>query len=259
MTEDLISIVTPVYNGADTLRATVASVRAQTLGAWEHLVVDDGSQDESWELIRELASEDQRLRPIRSPRNQGVSSARNQALEAARGRYVAFIDADDGWLPEKLERQRAFMEREGAAFSFTDYRMLTDDGRLGRRVSGPARIGWWRHHCTRHIACLTVMIDRAAVTSLRFDGRADHLYCEDFLLWSSVIRSAGPARRCAHDLARYRVASGSRSSDGRRAASGVWRAYRELEGLGAPTSAALFTAYAVHAAYKRWRFAPGRT
>src|SRR5580700_5420680 len=99
----LVSIITPVYNAARWLRETLDCVRAQTLTDWEHMLVDDGSTDDSVAVIEAAVREDKRFRLIRTPQNAGPSNARNLALEAARGRYIALLDADDLWLEKKLE------------------------------------------------------------------------------------------------------------------------------------------------------------
>ena len=107
----LVSIITPVYNAAPWLRETLASVRAQTLTDWEQILVDDGSSDNSVAIAEAAAKQDARFRLIRTPQNMGPSSARNLAIEAARGRFIAFLDADDYWEPHKLSRQLDLLER----------------------------------------------------------------------------------------------------------------------------------------------------
>jgi len=108
MSEPTVSVITPAYNAAQTLRACVDSIRAQSLSDWEHIIVDDGSTDSTWDLLNKLAEEDSRLQIMRQA-NAGQGKARNVAIEKARGRYIALLDADDRSLPERLELQVAFL------------------------------------------------------------------------------------------------------------------------------------------------------
>ena len=116
MTESapVVSVVMPVFNAACTLSAAVASVRAQTLAMWEMLLIDDASTDASWPLIQELAAHDQRIRTARLPVNAGPAAARNRGLELARGRWIALLDADDAYLPDRLLVLTALAEEAGA-------------------------------------------------------------------------------------------------------------------------------------------------
>src|SRR5690349_24440198 len=113
-----VSVVMPAFNAEATIASAVASVRRQTRGDWELVVVDDGSADRTAALAEMAAALDRRIRVIRQ-RNQGVSAARNAGIEAATGRYLAFLDADDTWLPGKLQRQVSFMSAGERAFSVT--------------------------------------------------------------------------------------------------------------------------------------------
>jgi len=113
-----VSIITPVYNAASWLPATIASVRAQTLADWEQLLVDDGSTDDSIAIIQSAAAQDPRHRLLRTPMNSGPSAARNLALDSAQGRFIAFLDADDLWLPEKLAQCVEWMTSHSYSFIY---------------------------------------------------------------------------------------------------------------------------------------------
>ena len=105
----MVSIITPCHNAADTIAETIESVLAQTYQNWEMIVVDDCSTDNSLQIVEEYCEKDPRIKTIRLDRNGGPAKARNAATEAAKGRYIAFLDGDDMWLPEKLQRQLDFM------------------------------------------------------------------------------------------------------------------------------------------------------
>src|SRR3954447_20503767 len=138
----LVSVITPAYRAARFIEQTIASVRAQTFQDWEMLVVDDASTDGTAELVARLAEADPRVHLYRKPVQSGASASRNLAIEAARGRWLAFLDSDDMWLPDKLERQLAFAKRSGSAFLYGGFRRISEDGsRVGRLLSVPSRIG----------------------------------------------------------------------------------------------------------------------
>ena len=157
----LVSVVTPVWNAAATLRATVASVRAQTLPDWELTLVDDASTDGSREIARALAAEDARIRLLVRERNGGAAAARNDAIRAARGRLVAFLDADDRWYPEKLARQAEFMAGHGHALVFSAYRRVDAAGRPLGVVRPPPRVSREQLLRGNVIGCLTAVYDSA--------------------------------------------------------------------------------------------------
>ena len=110
----LVSIIVPVYNAGFYIEETIAMVRSQTYENWELILVDDCSKDDGRRKIEGLLSEDKRIRLIAKPVNEGAARARNTGINAAAGRYIAFLDADDVWLPDKLERELSFMEEKQA-------------------------------------------------------------------------------------------------------------------------------------------------
>ena len=119
----MISIVTPVYNAAAFIRQTMEMVQAQTYTDWELILVDDGSKDESCKRIEDYLKEkpDERIRLIKKGKNEGAALTRNRGIKEAKGRYIAFLDADDVWLNHKLQRQMEFMEEMDAGFVFSAY------------------------------------------------------------------------------------------------------------------------------------------
>jgi teichuronic acid biosynthesis glycosyltransferase TuaG len=248
----LVSIITPAHNAARFLERLVACVQQQREVSYEHVIVNDASTDDTASRLQQLAAIDPRIRVIHCSQNVGVVMARNLAIAEARGRFLAFLDADDVWLSEKLRCQTEFMLRTGAAISYTDYRFMSEDGKLiGRRLCGPRRIGWHLHHMTRYLGCLTVMVDRKKCPGFSFGTVSPEYRAEDFLAWSHLIREHGYAYRCPHDLARYAVVANSRSSNGTRAARSVWRLYREVEHLPVLPATFYFVAYALFASCKR--------
>lgn len=248
----LISVITPVYNAAKFLPRLFDSVKKQRGVTFEHILVDDGSTDDSLQIMKILAAGNPTIKIIGLPKNRGPVVARNIAIGEAKGRYLSFLDADDYWLPEKSLAQSQFMEATGAAISFTDCRYISEDGELvGRLLSGPNKIGWSSHHMTRYLACLTIMVNREKCKDFTFPDISPSYRAEDFLAWSSILLTYDYALRCPHDLARYSVVLNSRSSNYRRNAASVWKLYRVVEKLPMLNAVAYYVLYAVFGMFKR--------
>ena len=204
---DLVSIVMPSYNTAQFIGASIDSVLAQTYSNWELLIVDDCSTDETARVVAVYS--DPRIRFMCNKMNSGAAASRNRALREARGRWIAFLDSDDLWVPEKLERQVAFMDEGGFAFSYTDYELMDEEGiSYGTIVSGPNIVdkkGMYRY-C--YPGALTVMYDSEVVGLVQV---ADLPKNNDYAMWLQVVEKA-PAYRFAEVLAYYRKRDGSISS-----------------------------------------------
>jgi teichuronic acid biosynthesis glycosyltransferase TuaG len=244
MSFGLVSIITPAYRCADVVGGTIQSVLNQTYGDWEMLIAEDCSSDGSRDVIRGWSKRDSRIRLIEMPSNGGPAAARNRALDRASGRWVAFLDSDDFWLPSKLERQLGFMERQPSHFSCTAFRRIRADGSgVGRLIRVPPQLTYQRLLGNTAIATSTVIIDRE-VTG---DFRMTRTYYDDFVLWLEILKRGHVAHGLDEDLMRYRVIGGSVSRNKAKSALMVWRTYREIEHLSAPEAAVHFTRYAMNA------------
>ncbi len=234
MSAPAVSVVTPVWNAEETLAETVASLRAQTRGDWEMLLVDDGSTDGSRALAERLAAGEPRIRLLGWPDNRGAAAARNAGIRAARGRVVAFLDADDLWRPQKLAVQIGYMEATGAPFTFAAMRRIDAAGRPLGVVRVPARVDHARLLRGNAIPCQTAAYDRAHYGEVEMPPLARR---QDYGLWLRLLARGGEAHGLPEVLADYRVRPGSLSSDKLAAAAATWRVYREVAGLG-PAQAA---------------------
>lgn len=246
-----VSVITPAYNAARTIGATIRSVQAQTFGDWQMLIADDYSQDETCAVVEDHTRADPRVALVRRATTGGSGPARNAALERARGRYVAFLDSDDLWQPEKLTRQLAFMADTGCAISYTAFRRITADGeRTGRLIRVPATVTYESLLKNTAIATLTAMVDTRQTGPLRMaDARRD-----DYILWLSLLRQGFVARGLQEDLARYRARGDSLSSRPQRSAAWTWRVYREAERLDLLHASWCMAHYGARAVIKRLRF-----
>ena len=222
-----VSVITPVWNAAATLAATVASVRAQTEPDWEMLIVDDGSSDGSRELAARLAA-DPRIRPLALGTNRGPAAARNEGIRAARGRFIAFLDADDLWRPEKLAVQLGYMAGTGAPLVFSAYRRIDAAGRPLGIVPAPARLTHAALLRGNAIGCLTAVYDSEAFGKVEMPPLRRR---QDYGLWLALLARGAVAHGLPQVLADYRVHAGSLSSRRFAAAAATWAVYRQVAGL----------------------------
>ncbi len=230
-----VSVIMPVHNAAPYLAEAIASVQAQTLADWELLIVDDASSDASAQLAADHARHDQRIRLLRHTQRGGAAAARNTAIAAAGGRYIAFLDSDDRWLPQKLARQTAFMQATAAAFTCSYYATITADGRpTGRVRTAPARITYQELLRSNRIGCLTVIYDAQQLGKI-FMPALSHR--QDYALWLQLLKRL-PAAECLPEiLAQYRVRQRSLSRGKAALLYHNWQVFRRAEGFGIARSA----------------------
>jgi teichuronic acid biosynthesis glycosyltransferase TuaG len=247
----LVSIITPAWKAAAFLPATIRSVQEQTFSDWEMLIADDCSPDATREVISAASEADPRVRLVSMPVNGGPAAARNGAISAASGRFLAYLDADDMWLPKKLERQLTFMAETGTLLSFTGFRRFgSDGGEPGHFIAVPSTLTYHQLLRNTAIATSTAMVDRDQTGPITMRKA----YYDDLVCWLEILRSGSVARGLNEDLMRYRVVSGSVSRNKLKSAKEVWKTYREIEGLGLVRSAVSFAGYASHALAKYRRF-----
>ncbi|WP_018862237.1 glycosyltransferase family A protein [Thioalkalivibrio sp. ALJ3] len=238
----------PVYNGERFVEASIRSVIAQTFADWELIVVDDASSDSSGLVIRKLAEEDSRIRVVQLEHNGGAAVARNKATELARGRYIAFLDGDDLWLPHKLDRQVAFMRETGATFSYGAYQRVDENGFPISPVGVPTRLHYSDLLKTCYVGCLTAMYD-TSVLGKRYMPLIRRR--QDYALWLELLRDGETAMGLNEVLGLYRVRSDSISSNKASTAFYTWRMYRDVEGLSPPKAWYYFGQYALRGVLRR--------
>ena len=226
MSKPLVSVITPAYNAARFLPEQLASVRAQTYPDWEQWVVNDGSTDETSAIIAAAAAADPRVRPVYQA-NQGAHAARNAALARADGRFIAFLDADDLWRPEKLERQIGFMQWSGYAITYHWYRTIDVDGSFlsGGPIWMPGTVDYREYlRLNGTIGNLTVLIDREQTG----DFQLPDMGAEDFALYLQLLKRHR-AYGLFEELAMHRVVPGSLSSNKQATMRWIWDVYRQQE------------------------------
>jgi teichuronic acid biosynthesis glycosyltransferase TuaG len=247
----LVSIITPSWNVATLIGETIASVQAQTMTDWELLIADDCSTDQTAAIVEGHAAQDPRVKLIRQARNGGPALARQAAIEQAQGRFIAFLDSDDLWLPAKLERQIAFAQAKRAALSYTAFRRINETGSVtGRLIEVPASLNYEQLLKNTGIATLTALVDRDVAGNIAMKNEP----YDDFCLWLAILKPGHVAHGLNEDLARYRVRGSSVSSRPLRSAGWVWHIYRNVERLSPIQSAWCFAHWGARAWVKRREF-----
>ena len=244
---NLVSIITPSYNSSRFIEECVGSVLSQTYVNWEMLIVDDYSADNSLQILKKY--NDKRIQLIELDKNVGASESRNVAIRKAKGKYIAFLDSDDLWEPQKLEKQISFMEKEDVAFSFSTYQPISDDdSKLYSIIHAPKIVTYSSYLKKTIIGCLTVIIDREKTGGFEMPKiRSSH----DMALWLLIMRRGFDAYGLDENLARYRIVSTSNTANKWRAAKDVWKVYRQFEKLSFFYSIWCFLNYAFNAIIKR--------
>ncbi|MFD1020143.1 glycosyltransferase family 2 protein [Thalassobacillus hwangdonensis] len=241
--DPLVSVITPAYNAERFIKETMQSVIDQTFTNWEMVIVDDRSQDRTVEYVKEYQQQDERIRLIVLEENSGSAVARNTAIREARGRYLAFLDSDDLWLPQKLEHQLAFMQEKDIAFSFTKYRRMEEDGTDTNAVTNaPSTVDYNSLMKRCVIGCLTVMLDTEKTGNVEMVNIRTR---QDYALWLDLTRRGFLAHGLPEVLSRYRVVGGSISSNKWKAAKQNWRVFRHVEKQSLLKSIWYFAHYAI--------------
>lgn len=198
----LVSIIMPAYNAENFIGEAIESVVSQSLRDWELLVTDDGSTDSTCSIVEEFIERDSRVKLYYNESGKGPASARNNSIERAGGDFIAFLDSDDCWKPEKLERQLEFMERVGADFCFTDFSHINEVGFFVRKVQVPKKIDYATLLKGNVIATATVLIRRASFPDLKMP---DYPRAQDFALWIKLLRQVDQGFGLNVVLSDYRV------------------------------------------------------
>ena len=249
MKDRTVSIICPAYRCASVIGETVRSVLAQTYPDWELLIAEDCSPDDTREVVERLAGLDPRVKLIPLDRNSGPAMARNAALERVQGRWVAFLDSDDLWMPRKLSAQLRLARDTGSQLIYSSYWRVSEDGNYsGHPVRIPKSICYSQLLGNSTIATSTVLLDRSVFGAIRLDGSVGY---DDFELWTRLLSGGSIAHGVQEPLMAYRLRSGSVSRRRVQMSREVWRVLREYRHLSIGMAAIQFTSYACRAAIKQ--------
>ena len=245
-----VSVIIPVYNAENFIKTTIESVRRQTFEDWELFLVDDCSKDRTKEIIEEYVSLDKRIHYIPMEENKGAWAARNKGLEVSGGRYVAFLDSDDVWKEEKLEKELAYMTQKGAGFVFTSYEFADENSvGTGRVVRVPEELTLKQAYHNTIIFTSTVLLDREKIAEKLM--YMPNMRSEDTATWWTIMKAGHKAVGLNENLVLYRRSQGTLSSNKVKALKRIWVLLREIGGLNIFQSAWHFMLWAFLAVKRR--------
>lgn len=229
MINGLVSVIVPAYNCEKFIGETIASVLAQTYKNWEMIIVDDKSSDSTRDIILASAKQDTRIKYYFLQENSGAAVARNTAMERAKGEYMAFLDSDDIWLPEKLEKQLSFMKENDVAFSSTSYELIDEESKtLGKLRLARPKTDYRRMLYSNVLGNSTVMYSVRKLGKFKIP---DIRKRNDYVLWLAILKKEQYAVGMPDILLQYRVRKNSLSSNKFGLIKYHWYIYRKVEKL----------------------------
>lgn len=248
--KDMVSVIVPVYNAESFLKDTVNQVLKQTYTDWELILVDDCSKDSSRQIAEELSATDERILLLKKDRNEGAAMARNSGLDIAKGRYIAFLDADDIWHENRLEAEISYMRERNAGFVFSAYEFGDENAKgTGKIVHVPESLTYRKALSRTIIFTSTVLFDREKIPFELI--RMPNVPSEDTATWWQVLRAGYTAYGLDRILAIYRRPAKSLSSNKLKAVSRIWNLYRVQEKLSVISSIYHLFLWAVRATLRR--------
>lgn len=250
MKKDLISIIVPIYNAQNFIKETIETVLNQTIKNFELILVDDISTDNSYKIIEEYIKKDKRIKCIKLEKKGLAAGARNRGIKEAQGEYICFLDADDLWNNEKLEKQISFMKENQCAFSFTGYEFANYEGvPSGKKVIVPFTINYKEALKNTTIFTSTVMFDMKKLS--KEDIYMPNIKSEDTATWWKILKNGYIAYGLNEVLSFYRRSEGTLSSNKIEAIKRIWNLYRKQEKLNTLLSIYNFIFYLKNAIKRR--------
>lgn len=246
-----VSVVTPSYNSEKYIAETITNVQNQTYTNWEMIIVDDCSTDSTCNIVEDIAKTDSRIKLFRQEYNTGAGAARTRAMKCATGRFIAYLDSDDIWLSDKLERQVNFMMDKKCAFSCTSYEVIDDVGnRLNKYIHMLPRVDYVGFLTNNLLQTVGIMVDTSMVDK-QYLIMPDIRRRQDAATWLQILKAGHKCYGLDEILAQYRRTNHSLSSNKFMAVKGIWFLYRDIEKLSLPFSCYCFVRYAFLAVWKR--------
>ena len=248
----MVSIIVPVYNAAKYIEKTISVVVNQSYHDWELILVDDMSTDNSVDIIEDYLRlhPDERISLVKKRKNEGPALTRNRGIREAKGRYIAFLDADDVWLERKLEKQMAFMKEKKAGFVFTGYEFGDEEAKgTGKVVHVPPILSYAKALSQTVIFTTTVLLDTQKIEKEKI--YMPDVPSEDSATWWQILRAGYRAYGLDEVLAVYRRPAASLSSNKLVAIRRIWYLYRKVENLSFLYSCFLFMGWAFRATARR--------
>lgn len=231
MKKGLVSVITPMYNGAKYVAETIESVLRQTYPDWEMIIIDDGSKDNCAEIVRSYTLKDKRISLLQQA-NGGSASARNNGIRHAEGQYIALLDSDDLWEPEFLEEQIRLMKEKNAIVVHASYRRINEESKeILRPFIAKSLVTYKNMQMTNHIACLTGLYDISKYGKIYLKEELRSIR-DDYAYWLDIVKLAGVAYGNPKILARYRVMTSSTTGKKKKLIKAQFNFYYRYQKLG---------------------------
>ncbi|HAJ6654365.1 TPA: glycosyltransferase family 2 protein [Escherichia coli] len=243
----LVSIIMPTYNSSSTIHQSIESVISQTYTNWELLITDDCSSDDTYKIICNYALKDHRIRVFQNNINSGAGLTRNNSIEHARGRFIAFLDSDDMWTNDKLEKQIKFMLDNHFPLTYTYYKKTNASGEITGRLRPPLEVNYNELLKSNVIGCLTAIYDASSLGKVYMPTIRKR---QDMGLWLNILKIVPTAHCLAEELAIYREGHESLSSNKLKILRTQWLFYREHVGLSFIKTLWYFSHYVIRALKK---------
>lgn len=245
--EGLVSIIMPAYNCGDFISITLDSVIAQTYQDWEVIIVDDCSTDNTEEVVNSYKSKDPRIKYYKLDKNSGAAVARNAAVDFAEGQYMAFLDSDDVWYPEKLYKQIGYMKQNKYNFTCTSYTKIDENGNFLNRTIKAKHMSNYDVLLKRNPGNSTVIYNAQALGKFKIPNIKKR---NDYVMWLQVIKSTKVLYGIEEVLGSHRIRIGSLSEKKVSLVSYHWKVYREIEHLSIIKSSYLICYWVISTVFK---------
>jgi teichuronic acid biosynthesis glycosyltransferase TuaG len=220
----LVSIVMPAYNCEKIIMEAINSVLAQTYKNWELLILDDGSKDNTLQIIKNFSQKESRIKVIPNGKNMGVSATRNRGIELASGDWIAFLDSDDMWKPMKLEKQLTIAEKKSAEFLFTGSSYINEEGESYKGIfEVPEKVTYKKLRYQNVISCSSVLVKKKYFKNIKMEKDEMH---EDYAVWLRILKLGITAYGVNEPLLIYRISRNSKSGNKIKTAKMTYKVFR---------------------------------
>lgn len=244
--DTLVSIIIPSYNASKYIKETIESVLNQTYQNWEMIIIDDDSNDTSRDIIEQYIEKDKRIKPLYNEKNIGAAQSRNKGIELSKGEYIAFLDSDDLWLPNKLKQQIQLMQEENILLSYTSYYTINEESETINTFFVKKKVTYTDMLKTSTIGTLTTVYNADKLGKIYFENIGH----EDYVMKLQILKQIPFARGIIEPLAKYRIHSQGLSNNKLHTALWQWHIYRKIEQLSLFKSMYYFIHYAYHGIFK---------
>lgn len=244
----LVTVIMPAYNAEKYIEKAISSVISQSYENWELLVIDDGSTDSTVEIVERNFGNEPRIHFYKNEKNIGVAKTRNRGFDLANGEWIALLDSDDIWMPDKTEKQLKLLDSCKADILYSSYTLFYDEDCKDKKLyKVPGKTSYNKMLGENVIGCSTVMINKKILSEHRFN---DKYYHEDYALWLDLLKTGCTAAGCTESLVDYRVVKNSRSFDKKNAALNRWLIYRDSQRLPLYKAIPAFCVYMINGVIK---------